>query len=253
MMNRYLSSLVLAAGIAVISLGSALPVSAQGPAQFASFTQATPLNVPFRFINSGGDGSGSVFGLYDAGGTAISIPVNFQFQIPNDYGTAVGENIAATMTMTSAVLNPDDGAGRVNVDMQNINVVFTADTPVNGLTNLLTMSLTTGVLSGQPFTSTVSLEGTQSATSPDIVNFTSDFLDFSGVTINKNYSLSFSNVQPIVAREPNNYFRSFVSSGSGTFGSEPLPTNRVPEPGTLALLALGMLGGGTVLRRKARA
>jgi hypothetical protein len=251
MIKRYFSSTILAAGVAVISLGSALPARAQGPLQFASFTQATPLNVPFRFTNTGGTGAGSTFGLYDGVGNSISIPVNFQYQIVNDYGSAVGQNIAATMTMTSTVLTPDDGAGSIRVGMNNILVQFIANTPVNGLTNLLTMSVTTGTLKGEVGDSTAALEGTQSATGADIVNFDSDFLDFSGVSVNKNYAMSFSNVQPIVERESNNYFRSFTASGSGVFGSEPLPTTRVPEPGTLALLALGMLSGAALRKRRA--
>lgn len=243
--------MISGAVLAVMCASLSLPAQAQGPTQFASFTQASLLNTPFRFINNGA-ATGSVFGLYDAGGAAISIPVNFQFQIPNAYGSAVGENIAATMTMTSTVLTPDDGVGNLDVAMQNITIQFNANTPApGGLTNLLTLDFTTGALTGNLFTSNASLQGTESATATDNVEFTSDFLDFSGVSINKNYTLSFSNVQPSVARDPNNYFRSFIASGTGAFGSEPLPTTRVPEPGTLALLALGILSGAALRKRRA--
>jgi hypothetical protein len=260
-------------GVGGILIAVAAAAQAQGPQQFASFTQADPSNKPFRFFFDSVTPSNSRFGLYDGSGNAVSIAVNFQYQVFNGYGAEIGENIAATMTMTSRVFGTTVGDDDLVQDFQEVSMVFTANTPVNGLTNLLTVTAvlssppidpdipfdngtlgTTGRLSASIGDSTGSFRATESSTlNRNYIGYTSSFLDFVNPTFtNRNFSLAIGNITDPVARgtgsPAENYFNNFVSSASGTFGSDPIPA--VPEPGSLALLSVGLSGTALFVRRR---
>ena len=248
-MRKTITLSCLAATVAGLAALCAAPAQAV-PQNFAQFTEgvgAPPK--PFTFTNSGASSTFSLVG---------SIPVNFVYQTPNGYGTAPGQTIAATLTFTSQVSAPAaTGFGFIGQPMQNILLTFTANAPVSGFSNLLTVSMTTGTLAGQNGGSTASLSGTQSSTSFDQVNYASDFLDFSIPFSNKNFNLSFDSVVPIFTLNANGYVDSFNASGTGTFGSDPVPPSRppggvVPEPGTLVLAGMGAFSGLGMLRRRSR-
>jgi len=266
------------------------------PVQFASFTQQAGGNTPFRFIDTGFDtitntsGSPSLFGLYDAGGSAISIDVNFQFQTANGYGASIGSNIDATMTMTSKARGVTSGATALSQQVQEVEIVFTAKTPLNGKTNLLTVTKTlsdapinvgsadvtkngtigtNGFLSGVSGGSTASFtatERTSSSSNITYIGYTSDFLDFFTPTFsNRNFQIGLSNVNPVDPTNPgfdrgpnspggsnsSDYVQNFTASASGTFGSDPLPFN-VPEPTSVVLMGSALSLVGLAVRRNRR-
>lgn len=217
--NKFIIGLaaVVALGVASVAPAKAVNVT------FAQFFQAAAGN-PFTFTNAGG---ASTF--------TVAVPVTFVYLVPNGYG-APFVPIAGTMTLSSIVSAPAAGTDQ---PMMSTNMVFTANTPVSGFTNLLTLSNSTGTIS-----STGGLTAAfQGSTPGNVVTFSSQFLDFS-LTVNRAFALSFTSVQPSYSVNGNGYLDSFQASGTGTFSSDPAPEyhNPVPEPGVTATFAMGALG-----------
>ena len=135
-------------------------------------------------------------------------------------------------------------------DNQPFNYEFTVaiirDTPFNvgngPGTNLLTIKFS-------PNTRTPFLSGPDGGNSANIfastpshtVTYTSDFLDFTLVTVKKNMSLSFSSASPeIVMPAPGfgaagTYLQDFTAAGSGTFGSNPAPVVKGPTAAAVSI------------------
>jgi len=224
-------SFLVCAATAVLAAASFVPALAQNTITFAQFQlgNGAPAN-PFKFTNAG---AGS--GISVVGG---SVAVNFTYQVANSYGAAIGAPIAATMTFTALVSGPATSqviAGKT-VDFQNLqltNMVFTANVPVGGQTNLLSLINSTGTLSGVNHGSTAGLTGDSSV--GDTVNFSSAFLPSMAAAQSRNYALSFTSVNPSLAIAGNGYLRSFTTAGTGTFAEV------TPEAGSLALLSFGVL------------
>lgn len=274
-------------GVGGILIAVAAAAQAQGPAQFASFSQASAQNTPFRYFYDSVTPSNSRFGLYNASGVALTgasaLDVNFQFQITNGYGSTPGSNIAAKMEMTTLVDGIVSGGttpgSTISQNFQFVRMTFTAVTPSSsGQTNLLTVigvfqppssaidpdipedngsKGTTASLAGRIGTSTASFDATEVAGADiNFIGFSSDFIDFGTPQfVNRNFSLGLSNVSPSVARAGASspafdYFRSFTASATGSFGSDPIPA--IPEPGSLALLATGLSGALVTVRRRRR-
>lgn len=206
---------------------------AQVPSLFATFSQenSTP---SFQFQSAGGSGN---FGL------ASAIPVNFQYQTANGFGAAVGQNIAAKLTMSSNTSGAAfNDAGLLVQPLQNIEMRFTSLGAAPDSGDLLRVFLTTGNFIGQPGGQTGVLTGTQSATSSSVVNFDSSYLDFSVPLVNKNFAVSFTSVDPALGIGGDGNLSPFMATGTGNFGSAPKPgTKAIPEPSTLALAGLGIL------------
>ena len=87
------------------------------------------------------------------------------------------------------------------------------------------------------------------------MDYTSDFLDFTG-TSEGDFSLAFSSwitnatgaglsIDPI-----DNFFASATASAAGTFDSDTNPIIRSPEPATITLGAIGLVGLALAHRRK---
>jgi len=224
-------SFLVSAATAVLAVASLAPALAQNTITFAQFQlgNGAPAN-PFVFTNSGAGSNISV--------VSGSVAVNFTYQVANSYGAGIGNAIAATMTFTAMVSAPASSAvvaGKLN-DFQNLqltNMVFTANVPVGGQTNLLTVSNSTGTLAGVNKGSTAGFAGDSST--GDTVNFSSAFIPSFAGAQSENFALSFTSVNPSLVIAGNGYLRSFTTSGTGTFAEV------TPEAGSLALLSFGVL------------
>ncbi len=203
------------------------------PITFAQFQQNAPGN-PFVFTNSG---SGSTF-------LATSVPINFQYQVPNGYG-GVNQNIPAKLTLSALVDSTAFSAfSIVGQPLKQVLLTITANTPVGGNDLLLKIGMDGGGLSTAMLLGELgkkSLGGTADPGLNPAVNFVynSDFLLIDS-SQERNYALSFSSLSSALAINGNGYLNSFKAAGSGTFAG-----TIVPEPGTagLVLAGAGILAG----------
>ncbi|WP_395140486.1 PEP-CTERM sorting domain-containing protein [Armatimonas sp.] len=226
----------LSLGVLALS-GSA---QAQIPSLFATFAQS--FQIPdFKFDSSN---SGASLGL------ASPLAVNFQFQTANGFGSSVGQGIPALMTMSAVSSGIAFTSTSFLVQpLKDIEMRFTSLGAPADSGDLLRVFLTTGNLLAQPGGQTANVSGTQSSTGTSIVNFDSDYLDFSQPLATKTFSVSFTSVEPRISQDGSGYLADFNATGTGNFSSAPAPPprNRIPEPGTLVL---AVLGGLALARRR---
>jgi hypothetical protein len=186
--------------------------------------------------------SGNSFFTSTNGSTVTAIPIFFSFGVANGYegNTDFGNPIAATLTLTSTV---------TGTSLTNINATFTANTAgLNGITNLLTLSTSSGTFSGSG-----SSGGISGSTPSDTVTFSSAALSFFNTTA-RNFGITLTSITPALSGGSGTV-SDFQGSGSGSFASNPPPistaTGTAPEPGSLAMLGTGMLSmAGLVVRRR---
>lgn len=235
-------------GLALGAISAVLIPAAQAQlTTFANFSQAGGTR-PFTFNNAG---NASTFSLL------APQSVNFYYQVVNDYnGGGFATVIPATMTLTSTVgaLGENLG-GTLRQSMTSITMVFTANTPVGGKSELLRIVANSGGnagrlggrLSGDEFATNPSFSGSQNGSLGDLVTMSSDFVQFDNTT-RRDYSLTFSAATPDYSMNGNSYINSFTADGAGTFASNPAPYATIPEPASALLLLLGGIG----LRRRRR-
>jgi len=217
----------------VAALGLAVPTFAL-PVTFAQFDQTNP-GQSFVFTNNNLSGSNLEL--------TATVPVDFEYLVPNGTGTLAPTTIKATLVMT-AIASPAVVVGTNVIEpYSSVSMTFTANTPIGGKTNLLTVvSTTTGTLTSKLNANSASLNGDSGG--GDIVTFTSDFLNF-GSTVTRDYDLSFSSLNPHMAiangsgHTTAHFPVSFTTSGTGTFGSDPAPTFGAPEPSPALALLIG--------------
>ncbi|MGC4047836.1 MAG: PEP-CTERM sorting domain-containing protein [Armatimonas sp.] len=229
-MNFKVTSLVLCAGVSLLAL---LPGKANAQA-LTTFASVDTIGQVFQFLNSG---AGSTFGL-----TSASIPVTFRYKIANGYG-GIDQNIDATMTLTSLV---SGGPGGFDQGIGDIQLSITANTPINGQTNLLSMGAT-GRLTSQAGSDIANFGG--NTRNNFIVGFSSDFLDFTNTT-DRAFNFALNSLNPPAGLNGNGYMNTWNATGLGNFATIPAAQTTVPEPATLALLGLAAIPGVVALRRR---
>ena len=194
-------------------------------AQFAQF-QAGSSGDPFSFTNSG---SSSTF-------DGTSVPISFAYLVPN--GTGTTSIIPATLTLSSVV---DGTATKENLggtvydfqNLQDVNVTITADSPINGQSNLLTLTGADATLAGQNQKSVLSLSDT-----PTTLDYTSSFLNFAPGA--DSFSLSF-NTSSSVGIASDDYLKSLTAGGaSGSFAGT-VSSTLVPESSGAITMVAGLL------------
>ena len=208
------------------------PAHAQSLTTFAS---VDTIGQVFTFINSGASSTLSL--------TSASIPVTFRYKVENGYG-GINADIPAMMTLTS---NVTGAAGGFIQQMNNISLTITANTPVNGRTNLLSMGATGRLNAIEDGSDIASFGGNTRNTYT--VGFSSDFLNFANTT-DRSFNFAFNSLTPQASVNGNGYLNTFNSSGLGNFASNPAPQSTVPEPSALGLL--GLVGAPALLTLRRR-
>ena len=215
-----------------------LPALLAAPAQAQTQTFAQ-----YSVVNTTGQNTYTFTNLGPASVlVTIATPVTFVYNIANGY-SAAGTNIAATLNLAEIVSAtatstsiPGSGLTYLYQPLSLTSLTLTANTPVGGQSNLLTVANSTGNVSG--FSGgNIATDGGDTATG-DTVNFSSDFLSFTGSTA-RNYNISLTSVNPFLALS-GGYLRPFTANGNGSFAFTP-----APEPS--GLLTLLVMGGGLAL------
>lgn len=218
-MNKVFSLFMSLMLMAALMAGSMIP----SLAQFASFTQTS---------------SGDPFTLTGSSFDATGVGVDFTFLGPNTAGT--NSPIAGVLTLTSevnGVATPVTVGSNVFDDesLQNIDLSITSDSPINGHSNLLSITNATGTLSGQDGTTTLTLDSQD-------VNYSSNFVTLLPSSFNS-AALSFSTASADVGISSDQLNSLDAGGASGSFrGVDITIKSSVPEPS--GLITIGVLGAG---------
>ena len=249
-------------------LASTVALTVPAYAQLTTFAQFLSIDPDpfFQFTNNGANSTFGLFGNPTNGGLSET---SFAFATPNGYfpGTnrfQFGQSTSAQTSLTAGVSGPATFNGStISQGLQNIVVRFTANNPVNGLTNLLSVNFANGVLSGKPSGGAGGVS--VSLSNPVGVNaYQSDFLDFTNTAnrtyVSEQFAISLSAVNNRsggigLTLNQDGYVDSFSANGTGTFSSNPVPPSghtpqNVPEPITAGLLLTGLLFGWPNMRSK---
>ena len=228
---------VLGAGASLLL--AAAPVSAI--TIFADFTPATNQpNIQY---------SGSVAG----NGTITDLGQVVHFSFLNGDGTPSSISFDAMMTLNATTDAGTTVSGLAILPVLSGTITFTALSPVtwggHTGTNLLSVAFTGGAFSSLWGGSTATYGN---STPPNVVNFTSDFLNFTGSTA-RDMALAVNAINPPVGTLFGGG-RIHTGSVSGNFGadiSSGTPQD-VPEPASWALMLGGFGLAGAVLRSQRR-
>lgn len=229
--NRRAFPAVLAWGVFAIVLSGTATADATS-VTFASFQQVS--GNPFAFTTTATEGT-----------LSASTAVNFKFSF-DGLPTAFQ---AATLTMTAKTTAAATGSAfllQTFNQPSQIKILRTSDSA-----NLLTVDFTGGLFSG-------SRNGSAGGLNADVVvgdqiAYTSDFIDFNNPLFEElcSFALSFSSITPGLGKGAK-FLNPFTSSARGDF-----VLSVVPEPSSLVLYSLGMIGlgvaGARIRRTKASA
>jgi hypothetical protein len=170
--------------------------------------------------------------------TVTNAPVQVTIDVANS-GGSTPTSIAATLSYSA---DSTGNAGRLfgflDADtVDNVSFSFTADTPINGHTNILSsVSPSTGDLSGTA--AGFSLDGQNPG---DGITVSSDFIDVSQLT-NDSFQFLITDVNSLP-----NVDGSVLEDFNAHVGTGTIAADAVPEPASLSCLAIGGLG---LLRRR---
>jgi len=230
--------------LAVLGSGAALLLAAAPAAAITNFAGFVPASDQSNIFYSGNmAGVGTV--------TSTNQLVHFTFQNPD--GSTGGTTFNAWMNLAATTGTASTFMGLAILPVVSGTLSFTAASPVtwNGHsgTNLLTVNFSGGAITGALLGSTANYGN---STPPNVVNFTSDFLDFSGSTA-RDLALAIDAINPSIGFAFNGH-RDHSGSVAGVFGADLSSGNPqgVPEPGSWALMLAGFGLVGFALRSQRR-
>jgi len=217
---------------AILALGSVLVASATS-AQAATFDIGSFSSQSGFYSYIAGSLNGSTTGPFEFSADAIAL-----------LGAPSGLFANATLTVDADATGNVQPTGFFNTYAQ----LFAGSIAVmDGGTNLLTMSFTNGALFGViPGGTQASLVGSSAAGT--VITYTSDVFDASGLVDPEAFNFVLTPTTPALTINGNN-FSNFVAPDAANFSTS-VNDSSVPEPMTMSLLGVGLLGAGLARRRR---
>jgi hypothetical protein len=232
--------------LAVFGTGAALLLAAAPASAITIFADFTPTsNQPNIQYSGAADGSGTI--------TDMGQLVHFQFLNPDGSVSSTVFDVMMTLSATTGAGHVDSITNLAILPVTTGTISFTSASPItwggHTGTNLLTVSFTGGAVTSLWGGSTANYGN---STPPNVVNFTSDFLSFSGSTA-RDLALAIDAINPPVGTLFGGG-RLHTGSVSGNFGADVTSGNPqgVPEPASWALMFAGFGLAGSVLRSQRR-
>ena len=178
---------------------------------------------------------------------AATTPVIFNFSNVNGAPSqAYNATLTLSSTTTAADVETKVPHTSITTEGQPINnhstIAITYFDPVAHKTENLLTAIFTGTLGGLKGSTSGGL--TASQTGGNFVSFSSDFLNFSKAS-KENLSLAFTAILDSIKNDKGlmkgpKFLVPFTAAGTGTFGAQGVTA--VPEPATLAMFGVGLLG-----------
>lgn len=230
--------------LAVLGAGAALLLAAAPVSAVTIFADFSPSsNQPNIQYSGSAAGDGTI--------TDMGQLVHFSFLNPDGSPSSTSFDALMTLTATTGAATTAGSLAILPVLTGTLN--FTAVSPVtwggHTGTNLLSVSFTGGAFTSLLAGSTATYGN---STPPNVVNFTSDFLDFTGSTV-RDIALAVDAINPPVGTLFGGG-RLHTGSVSGNFGADISSGSPqgVPEPASWALMLGGFGLAGIVLRSQRR-
>jgi len=230
--------------LAVLGAGAALLLAASPVSAVTIFADFTPTSNQPNIQYSG---------LASGAGTITDMGQTVHFSFLNPDGSVSGTSFDAMMTLSATTDVGTTVSGLAILPVLTGTLTFTALSPVtwggHTGTNLLSVSFTGGSFTGLWGGSTATYGN---STPPNVVNFTSDFLNFTGSTA-RDMALAVDAINPPVGTLFGGG-RLHTGSVSGNFGADISSGSPqgVPEPASWALMLGGFGLAGAVLRSQRR-
>jgi hypothetical protein len=238
----------------ILGAATAASVFAAVPASAVSviFAQVVPTGTARNFLwNRTSSTGGTFYTTSTPGGLAPGMtPVMFSL-VGSPVPLSIGANLLLSGSTVADTLGTSIGAFNQQIDSFSFNVTASSSfcwgpNCFNAGDSLLSGSVSNASITGVIGNLQASLNGTGPGTT---ISYASPLVTFDPGT-NLAFAFGLTNLDRALVGSTRNSLGTFRGNIAGNFSSDPVPTFNVPEPGSWALMIVGMGLVGAARRRR---
>jgi len=216
------------------------------------FAQIDLLDADRNFLWSRTSGANINLGTTASPFGAAGLPTQVLFTLVGSSPLSVVADFQMSGAFVSGTLGTSSGAFSQAVNNFSFNITATSsfcwvNTCFNAGDSLLSGSVQDAAITGTLGTRTANMGG--STAGGATISYSSPLLSFDPAT-NYGFNFGLTGIDRDLTGTANSTLGSFRSQLSGTFSVDPAPTFNVPEPGTWAMMIIGMGLVGVARRRR---